>query len=161
MTVVILSDSHGLLDYMYMAVETIRPDAVIHLGDCWRDGVKLQERFPEIPVYHVPGNVDFGCDAPRELHLTLEGHRVMACHGDRYSVKLTLARLEHAAREAGAELALYGHTHQAKLEKREGVTLLNPGSIGSPRQWGDFSYAVAFFHEGKPVTAYLKKIQEY
>lgn len=161
MTVLILSDSHGFLEYMKAAMETIRPDAVIHLGDCWRDGSKLQELYPDVPVYHVPGNVDFGCDAPRELHLTLEGHSVMVCHGDRYGVKMTLARLEHAARQAGAELALYGHTHIARQDKLEGLTLLNPGSIGAPRQWGEFSYAVAFFHEGKPVTAYIKKIQEF
>ena len=47
--------------------------------------------------------------------------------------------LREAACEAGADIAVYGHTHIA-LEERGEVTVLNPGSIARPRddQRGSF-----------------------
>ena len=35
-----------------------------------------------------------------------------------------------AAREAGAQAALFGHTHQSLAEQRDGLWLINPGTCG-------------------------------
>lgn len=60
----------------------------------------------------------------------LEGVKILLCHGHRYHVKSTLLPLYLAARENGVRLALFGHTHTALLEEKDGITLLNPGSCG-------------------------------
>ena len=47
-----------------------------------------------------------------------------------FGVKRELTALADAARERGAQLALFGHTHVQCLETIGGVTLLNPGAAG-------------------------------
>ena len=49
MKILVLSDSHGAVSPMEQAVERTDPHLILHLGDCWRDGEKLQNRFPTIP----------------------------------------------------------------------------------------------------------------
>ena len=47
------------------------------------------------------------------------------------------------AKENGADIVMYGHTHVPYLKKVFGVTVLNPGSISLPRQEdGKKSYAI-------------------
>lgn len=155
MRILILSDSHGDVASMLRAVERTRPDQIIHLGDCWRDGEELKKQLPLLPVAQVLGNCDtwsfssppaqssgswsLGAQRTEQLLLTLDGHRVFLCHGHRYQVKSSLLALSYAAREAGAELCLFGHTHVPCLDTTEGLTLLNPGSIGRP--FHDFAVA--------------------
>jgi putative phosphoesterase len=139
MRILILSDSHGNIRNMKLAVERTNPDQIIHLGDHFRDGEALKEAYPLLPVAQVIGNCDLYDFSARggkdQLILTLDGHRVMLCHGHRYHVKSSLLSLSYAAREAEAELCLFGHTHIPHLEQLDGLTLLNPGSIGN----GDFA----------------------
>lgn len=167
MRILILSDSHGDVTSMQRAVERTKPDQIVHLGDCWRDGEELKKRFPLLPIAQVLGNCDawsfssppiqsvdcwaLGARSTEQLVLTLGGHRVFLCHGHRYQVKNSLLSLSYAAREAGAELCLFGHTHTQHLETMEGLTLLNPGSIG-PLQHG---FAVAETDSGRLRYALL------
>ena len=39
-----------------------------------------------------------------------------------------------AAQEAGAQLAMFGHTHQVYYEQIGGVQVLNPGTAGRGRE---------------------------
>lgn len=153
MRILILSDSHGNIWNMKLAVERTKPDQIIHLGDHFRDGEALKEAYPLLPVAQVIGNCDLYDFSARggkdQLILTLDGHRIMLCHGHRYHVKSSLLSLSYAAREAEAELCLFGHTHIPHLEQLDGSTLLNPGSIGG----GDF--AVAETDDGKLRCALL------
>ena len=91
MRILILSDSHGNLKSMKQAVERTKPDQIVHLGDYWRDGEALKNEFPLLPVAQVIGNCDlydFSAKGGKDqLLLTLDGHRVMLCHGHRYHVK--------------------------------------------------------------------------
>ncbi|MGM9661539.1 MAG: YfcE family phosphodiesterase [Oscillospiraceae bacterium] len=155
MRILILSDSHGDVESMKAAVARTQPQQILHLGDCWRDAEALQRAFPLLPLARVPGNCD-ACDlsarGPSELTLTFQGHRVFLCHGHRYHVKSGLLALSYAAREAGAELCLFGHTHLPCLERLDGLTLLNPGSIGAPHSHG---FAVAEIDGGKLRCALL------
>ena len=153
MRILILSDSHGNIQKMKQAVERTQPDQIIHLGDHFRDGEALKESYPLLPVARIIGNYDLYDFSARggkdQLLLTLDGHRVMLCHGHRYHVKSSLLSMSYAAREAEAELCLFGHTHIPHLEKLESLTLLNPGSIGN----GDF--AVVETDDGKLRCALL------
>ena len=60
MKYLVLSDSHGNVDNMVRAVELVKPQGIIHLGDGWRDVEELRELFPSLPLEQVPGNCDFG-----------------------------------------------------------------------------------------------------
>lgn len=131
MKLLILSDSHGELEYMRLAIRRERPDAVIHLGDHCTDADRLAEEFLGLPVLSVKGNCDY-FDVPRAdtLVRTMEGVKLFGAHGHRYGVKQSLLRFELAAREQGAQVALFGHTHQPWCEEKEGLWLLNPGACG-------------------------------
>ncbi len=126
-----------------------RPDRILHLGDLVRDAQTLQEKFPDIPISFVPGNCDGRRpDLPEERVFTLEGCRLLMTHGHTYHVKLGPAAAVRAAREAGAHLLLYGHTHEAACEFQHGMWVVNPGSIGSLARP---TYAVAVLEAGGAV----------
>ena len=60
--------------------------------------------------------------------------RALLVHGHRYGVSAAQADwLVYAAREEGAQIAMFGHTHSPFYETVGGVTLLNPGSAGRGR----------------------------
>ena len=144
MTLLVLSDSHGRRDNLEKAISLAgKPTAILFLGDGLRD---IDSVFSEAPIYSVRGNCDFfGAslfDEPDERILTFGEYNVLMTHGHTHSVK---ASPEHAMAYAalkGADILLYGHTHQkheAYIKEGStvcGVTLkkplwvLNPGSIG-------------------------------
>lgn len=130
--ILVLSDSHGNLNNMILAVKRMKPDSIIHLGDCWSDAVRLRKKFPRIPMEQVPGNCD-GEHGFLERILEVEGKRILLCHGHTRNVKAGLLNLEMAAQEQNADMVLFGHTHRAFYDRHNGQILLNPGSIGDPR----------------------------
>lgn len=126
----VFSDSHGFTESMSKSILTHSPDAVCHLGDYVRDAEKLSLKFPDIPFYFVRGNCDFCTSVPLDLCFSIFGFKIFACHGHEYSVKFSPLRLLYAAEECNAEICLFGHTHTPLLERRSGLTLLNPGASG-------------------------------
>ncbi|CDC72117.1 metallophosphoesterase family protein [Oscillibacter sp. CAG:155] len=130
MKILVLSDSHGNLTNMEQAVERTNPNLIVHLGDCWRDGERLHEHFPEIPLEQVPGNCDFRPGEPAEKLLILRDKRILICHGHTYGVKQSLLNAGYAAGEQALDLFLFGHTHRPLVDMRGRTLFLNPGSIG-------------------------------
>ena len=130
MKLLVLSDSHGNLSHMEEAVLRVRPRMILHLGDCWRDGEKLRDLFPDIPFHQVPGNCDYRPDEPAERQLFLEDKRVLMCHGHTYGVKQSLLTAGYTAEEEHLDLFLFGHTHRPLVDMRGKTLFLNPGSIG-------------------------------
>ena len=132
MKVLVLSDSHGNVANMIQAVEREAPRMILHLGDCWRDGERLHDRFPELPFEQVYGNCDFlrGTRETEKL-LYLGEKRVLMCHGHTYGVKSGIGGAIAAARKEGVDALLFGHTHTACCDLLEDLWVLNPGSIGS------------------------------
>lgn len=131
MKLLILSDSHGAVDNMALAVRLEEPDAVLHLGDCWRDACDLRELFPGLPLYQVGGNCDryaWQPDLEERMITSFCGNIFYMLHGHQYGVKNGLLRLELAAREAGARAMLFGHTHSAYAEQVDGILFFNPGA---------------------------------
>ena len=64
-------------------------------------------------------------------------------HGHTMSVGYDNDRLLQAAKENGADIAMFGHTHLPYLATEDGIMLLNPGSLSKPRQEGwEPSYAL-------------------
>ena len=134
MKILVLSDSHSALRFMYDCVEAVKPDAIIHLGDYYDDGETLKEDYPHISFYQVPGNCDRYRCPPNVPEIRCErvcGAELYMTHGHKHNVKMYLAALLRDARACRAQAALYGHTHVADCRQEEdGLWILNPGSCG-------------------------------
>ena len=112
MKILILSDSHGCVEAMETIVAREKPQAMVHLGDLWADGKQLGKLFPDIPLYQVAGNCDrYGWEPGQDQIRTVSLDHVVIymTHGHLHGVKLSLLRLRLAAKEAGAQVALFGH----------------------------------------------------
>lgn len=135
MKILVFSDSHSGISFMRRCVQALKPDVMIHLGDYYDDGEVIAEVFPHIPMHQVPGN----CDRYRLVSLRQEtlcypvgGVKMYMTHGHNHGVKMGLYRLLADARQAGAQIALYGHTHIADCHREDdGLWVLNPGSCGA------------------------------
>ena len=134
MKILVLSDSHSSLRFMFSCLEQIVPDVVIHLGDYFDDGAALREAFPGIRLYQVPGNCDRYRCPPGQPEILVErilGVNLYMTRGHCHNVKLTLTRLLQDARSCRADAVLYGHTHQPDCRQEpDGMWILNPGSCG-------------------------------
>ena len=141
-TVTVVSDTHGNRKF-FEEINGVLSESnrIIHLGDTSSDGQFLRRQFPDKTTV-INGNCDciykLGSD---EEVLQIEGVKIFACHGHMYSVKTTLARLAARAKELGCTVALYGHTHEAREDKIDGVTLLNPGT-GSRYSYKSYLYLI-------------------
>ena len=128
--ILVLSDSHGNLNNMVLAVKRVMPDMIIHLGDCWADAERLRKKFPDIPMEQVPGN----CDCRQEFQereLLIEGKRILICHGHTLNVKAGYMNLKYSAEQRQVDAALFGHTLRV-LRKTQRGYLSEPGQHRSP-----------------------------
>ena len=130
--IALISDSHGD-DTMLRGIMPVleRMDGVIMLGDHAEDARDLAREL-YIPVVYVRGNCDPFDDAPEEINGVIGtegGPTFFACHGHRYGVKESPLGVLYRARELGAGLALYGHTHIQDMYREDGVLCVNPGAL--------------------------------
>lgn len=129
--VAVFSDTHGNPDNMRKAIRECDPVAVIHCGDGVRDAASMEREFPGLPVYSVLGNCDFTRDVPLARTVEIGGVRIYIVHGHSLGVKYEgLDRVGYAAREAGASVAFFGHTHTPVCRILGNITIINPGSAG-------------------------------
>ena len=148
MKIFVFSDSHGRGTLIVKAIRREAPDFVFFLGDGENDLKALRQAFPALPFEAVRGNCDFRSQLPAELVCSVGGVRFFITHGHRYDVKTerTLESLKRAARQAGAQVVLFGHTHEPYLEEEKGLILLNPGAAGS---YGNPGYGVLELTDGQ------------
>lgn len=137
MRLLVVSDTHGWINPVinYVKSHATAFDGMIHLGDHYRDAVKIGHLL-ELPVYAVRGNCDALSSAPEDLLVELSGKRVFLTHGHHYGVKYSLLRLHLKAVEEGVDLVCFGHTHVVAQVHEQGVVLFNPGSASEPRAGG-------------------------
>ncbi len=115
-------------------------DLIIHAGDI--GGPEILDRLREIAsVVAVRGNADRGPWA--KALPTAESVRVAAM--DLY-VLHDVSDLDLDPRAAGFHAVISGHSHQPRIEHRNGVLFLNPGSAG-PRRF-TLPVSVARLHIG-------------
>lgn len=131
MKILVLSDSHSLLRVMRSAVQAIKPDAIIHLGDYFDDGEVIHQENMHIPFHQVPGN----CDKYRLYQPYAEvlcypvcGVKLYMTHGHNHNVKYGLYSLLLDAKAENAQAVLYGHTHTPDCRQEDGMWILNPGA---------------------------------
>lgn len=134
MKIIVCSDSHGAFTAGEQVLEREKDAvAIIFLGDGAEEWSDLHEIYPQLPFYAVRGNCDWGSDWAAERVVELGGHRIFCTHGHLYGVKTAgTALLEKRAEEESCDIILYGHTHTARVEYRDGRHILNPGSLRQP-----------------------------
>ncbi len=142
MRILVMSDCHGSRRALQTALDA-HPDIkqVFYLGDGVRDIEEMMQFYPEKQFNIVSGNCDWNSMYPSYGEKVIEGVRIIYTHGHRYNVKYTTEKLYETALNVGATLVLYGHTHRANSEYRDGVYIVNPGALHGARE-GREGYAV-------------------
>ncbi|HIZ65368.1 MAG TPA: metallophosphoesterase [Candidatus Blautia pullicola] len=136
MKILIVSDTHGHEKNLETVIEKTGPvDLFIHLGDI-EGHEDYIEALAGCPVHMVSGNNDFFSELPREEELQLGRYRVLITHGHYYGVSVGTSRLKEEAASRNIDIVMYGHTHRPEIDREEEVTVVNPGSLSYPRQWG-------------------------
>ena len=130
MRILVVSDSHGAVHRLREAL-ALHPEAsaVIHLGDGARDLAQAADLIGERRLVQVCGNCDFGASLPANALEDFNGTRIFCTHGHPEHVKYGTQTLCKKARAQGARIALYGHTHEPVTADRDGLYLMNPGSV--------------------------------
>src|SRR5258708_38031304 len=125
-TIGVISDTHGLL--RPEAVEALHgSDRILHAGDI--GAPKTLEALAQIaPVIAIRGNVDTELWA-RKLPET----EILEAGGVSIYLLHDLGQLDLKPEAAGFCVVVYGHSHQPKMEEKNGVLYFNPGSAGPRR----------------------------
>ncbi len=162
----LLSDTHvphyqtALLPALFDCFSGV--DLILHAGDLVSLSV-LDSLRRIAPTQAVRGNVHFLAPWPHDqrlpLHLDLEieGQRIVVTHGHLTfwrSVweKIWLLRPDYQGRAnrrmirdvprafPGADVYIFGHSHRALIQRRDGVLFINPG-VACPSRLGPSSVA--------------------
>ena len=144
MKILIVSDTHGSFYKLKQVIDAEKPlDVLIHCGDVCGELTSALGARPGYQVFAVRGNCDMPGRLPAEYVLEFPHHRVFLVHGHMHNVRRDNQKLIRAAKDAGCDMAMYGHTHVPEIVNGDGVLVLNPGSLSEPRTAdGRPSYAV-------------------
>lgn len=138
MRIAVLSDTHDNVWKLAVAMPHLAAaDVILHCGDLCSPFVvkQLAEGVGETPLHIVWGNNDgdkmllkavANNSANFHIHaefasLQFDGIKVAMTHYPEIGKALSMS--------SEFDLVCYGHDHTAHLEKKEGVTLLNPGEV--------------------------------
>ena len=122
----VISDTHGLLRPAALRA-LLGADLIVHAGDIGGPEV-LDSLRAVAPVVAVRGNNDRGPWAA-----ALPETDVVETGGRSLYVLHDVKTLDLDPRAAGFDAVIAGHSHQPRIERRDGVLFLNPGSAGPRR----------------------------
>ena len=122
----VISDTHGLLrpEALFALAGS---DHIIHAGDIGEPAI-LDKLTDIAPLTAVRGNVDHGAWAKK-----IPGINVLEVGGVSIYIIHNLQELDLNPEASGFAALVYGHSHVAKREIKNGVLYFNPGSAGPKR----------------------------
>lgn len=138
--ILVVSDSHGMNEKLrrvlkYFGGRGQDLTMMIHLGDMGGTRSEI-ERMVDCPLVMVKGNGDFDADLSYSKLIKIWDETALITHGHRYNCKYSTQAMADMARENGASMVFFGHTHEPLVDTSGEIKLFNPGSITLPRQAG-------------------------
>ncbi len=137
----VLADTHmpGSLRSMWPEVGDlfVDVDLILHAGDICGLSV-LDELEQWAPVLAARGNNDYGMDDPRVadvVHLDIHGVRITMVHDMEPEDQPIDVLRDQFLGGVESDVWITGHTHFERLDFRDGVLQLNPGSPVHPHLW--------------------------
>lgn len=121
----LISDTHGVLRPEALAALQ-GCDTILHAGDVGRPEVLDGLRQLAARVVAVRGNVDgeWAAGLPEVTEVDIAGHRILLLHD---------LKQPGVEPRAGIDVVVSGHSHQPRIDRRDGVLYVNPGSAGPRR----------------------------
>lgn len=142
MKIVVVADTHKNFAVLEDTVQkNLDADLFIHLGDGENEARDVHNLHPDKAMIYVQGNCDFGTHKPFHI-VNACGFRIFCTHGHMQDVHSGLDRLVAEAKLNDCRIVLYGHTHLYRTENIDGVFVMNPGSLDSPRNHNAPTYGV-------------------
>lgn len=128
-----MSDSHRLKRCLFDIVEKHKEDAVlfIFLGDGENDFDDVLTLYPNLKNERVCGNNDWYSAYLYSKLITAEGKKIFITHGHTFNVKFGYENVINQAKESGADICLFGHTHTQYTDYIDGMYIMNPGAVCS------------------------------
>lgn len=148
-SVVVISDTHGDIDNVCKVQDLDKVDYMIHLGDNEEDVSEILKKYPNLKLIYIKGNHDEYTNNT-ETFFEICGVPIFSTHGHLYDIKYGYDALFEKAKKLGAKIILCGHTHIQKCINRDGIFLINPGSLSESREKNVLgSYTILQFEEDK------------
>lgn len=156
MKILVVSDTHGDFNSLLRAVKA-QPDAevIVHCGDGDEQVQLLKDTYKDKMIVGVRGNCDWNSFLPSKETLKICGKKIFITHGHLYNAKMGLYKVVCAAREEGADILLYGHTHIAMNTYEDGLYMMNPGSCSGYMA----SYGILEITENGNVLTNIVKVK--
>src|ERR1051325_8333939 len=126
MRIGIISDTHGLLRPAAIK-QLAEADHIIHAGDIGAPEV-IEGLRRIAPTTAVKGNVDAG-----EWAKAYPDDKLVGIGGRAFYVLHNLNELKLDPSVSGFDVVVSGHSHRPKIERRNGILYVKPGSAGPRR----------------------------
>lgn len=123
----VVSDTHGRADLKAIARLAKGCDLIVHLGDGFVDGQRLQS-LQDAPVIQVLGNADLPLTVVPEKRIELEDWSILLTHGHLHGVKRDREDLLDYAAAMDCQLVLFGHLHRPLYEDKGPIRAFCPSS---------------------------------
>lgn len=131
MRIVVTSDSHkrqgNLLDIFEKHLSNT--DLFINLGDGEDDIDNVLMLYPDIKLERVAGNCDFYSNLPLSKTINVCGKKIFFTHGHLFGVKHGYDVIAEHAKQTGADICLFGHTHIPYTQYIDNIYFMNPGAV--------------------------------
>ena len=137
--VLITSDSHQYTEVFQRIIELHR-DADIKI-DCGDSCLSIDDKRLQ-DFLNVKGNHDFA-----DFPLTIVSPPFFIAHGHRFNIYESEDIMIQEARKNNCSIVLHGHTHIPNYQIKDGISIINPGSIMYNRgNLGYGTYAIGYLN---------------
>ena len=156
--IVVVSDTHNDISSLNQAMRAEKDATYIfHAGDYVKDIRAAEINRKEI--YAVRGNCDGRYSLEEDTKIITIGRtRFMLTHGHKYGVKSGLSNLIIEGKKRKADVIIFGHTHKAVCQNKEGILLINPGSLSSARSQIRTYETIILDDQGQISSCKLKQL---
>lgn len=156
MKIVVFSDVHGQ-KHIIEKIIRFNPDAdyFLSLGDT----EVSHDYLLDLDIIAVKGNYPRDPGLAYEHFITFKGVKLFLTHGHKLGVHRSLKKVMKVAFQNDVNIALYGHTHIAKVDKAHNLVMINPGSCYRPRNTLPPTYIILSINDDSKYTYTFKSAE--